>query len=290
MSTSANQFKDELSDLVPNATPAKTAHTNDDIPTTPPATGGNPPAAAAANAAASNEIVGEEVEWGDQEMMKKGDGMDRIRPAPKSDKAVRFALLDLPIPPGASKKYWVRAVRTHWVLRTDGTGKKDQYICLATPEGQGICCTKLAEDGRYHVIAPAVEYTNADPKSGVYPKGYTGPIEVKVGFVDLSRANFRSLSTLPEEGTSIYDYDFVMALNGNKYEFGVKSRKPRWRLNADAAAAVQEAVKKMFLIDNGQKLFKRLGKPISLIQWKALLSGAAPTAKEATLNDVEDLD
>jgi hypothetical protein len=112
--------------------------------------------------------------------------------------------------------------------------------------------------------------------------------EVKVGFVDLSRSNYRTISNLPEENESIYDYDLVMSKNGNKYDFTVKSRTARWKLYPEVVAQVTEVVKRV-LADGGKKFFGKLGKKTSLLEWKALLAGQAGGAAEATLDEVEDL-
>ena len=243
-----------------------------------------------AMASKEEDFSGEEVDWGDSEVMKRGDGLERIRPEKKSDKVIRLALL-----PFLGKPH---GTRTHFVATREG---KRQYICIGRTEGvpprliftPGLCCKHLDEEGRYHLINLALQYTNSDsnvldPRSGNYAKGYNGPIEFKVGFVDLSRPNFRSISNLIEEGASIYDYDLVMVLNGNKYEFHIKSRTPRWRSTPELTKAVEEACQP-FVQDGGRKLYRRLGKQTSLLEWKALLSGLAAGAAEANLDAVDDL-
>jgi len=241
-------------------------------------------------ASKEEDFSGEEIEWGDSEVMKRGDGLERIRPEKKSDKVIRLALL-----PFLGKPH---GCRTHFVATREG---KRQYVCIGRTEGvpprtvfiPGLCCKHLDEEGRYHLINLALQYTNSDPnvldpRSGNYAKGYNGPIEFKVGFVDLSRPNFRSVTNLIEEGASIYDYDLVMVLNGNKYEFHIKSRTPRWKSTPELAKAVEEACQP-FVQDGGRKLYRRLGKRTSLLEWKALLSGLAAGAAEANLDAVDDL-
>ena len=98
----------------------------------------------------------------------------------------------------------------------------------------------------------------------------------------LSPSNYRLISELAEEGTSIYDYDLAMTMNASRYEFKVKSRKARWKLDPAVAKAVEEAAQP-FVRDGGVKLGKRLGKKITLLEWKSLLAGAP--AKEVTLDD-----
>jgi len=292
---------DELNDIVPSKPPAAAAPPAQaappPAPQTPPQAASPPappPPQASAKASAEEDIdlpapatkgggkdgspVGDEVEWGDTELMKKGDGLERIRPEKKSDKVVRFALLPFIKP---------RGHRSHFVTTKEG---KRQVLCLSQQGEPAFCCQKLDEEGRYHVIALALEYTNVDPRSGnrKLPDGKTPPIEWKIGFVDFSRPNFRSVSSLPEEGTSVYDYDIVMALNGNKYEFNIKARKANWKLDPALAKEVEAAAQK-FIADGGKKLFRRLGKKATLLEWKALLAGAAAGAAEANLDNIEDL-
>ena len=210
--------------------------------------------------------------------MKKGDGLDRIRPE-NANKVVRFSLLDFLKPRGG---------RSHFVTTKEGKSKR---LCLSLQGETVYCCQKLDEEGQYHVVNLALEYTNANPKNGKYEKDANGklpPIEWRIGYVDLSRPNFRSVSGLAEEGDSIYDYDLVMALNARKYEFNVKSRKARWKSNPELVKEVEAAVQR-FIQDGGKKLASKLGKKTSLIEWKALLAGAQAGAAEANLDDVEDL-
>ena len=267
----------------PQAAPASRMEVDDiDIPHQQhqPQQGGSKAAASKEEAA---DFAGEEVDWGDAEIMKRGDGLDRIRPEKKSDKVIRLALLPfLGRPHGC---------RTHFVATREG---KRQYVCMGRNEGTppriafipGLCCKHLDEEGRYHCISLALQYTNSDPdvldpRSGNYAKGYSGPIEFKIGFLDLSRPNFRSVTNLIEEGASIYDYDLVMVLNGNKYEFHIKARTPRWRTSPELAKAVEEACHP-FVQDGGRKLYRRLGKRLSILEWKALLSGLAAGAARPT--------
>jgi len=251
-----------------------------------------------AAASKDEDFIGEEVEWGDSEVMKRGDGLERIRPEKKSDKVIRLALLSFLGKP--------HGCRTHFVATREG---KRQYVCIGKTEGvpprtvfmPGICCKQLDEEGRYHLINLALQYTNTntfpdgtpvlDQRNGNYgskQRPYDGPIEFKIGFVDLSRPNFRSITNLIEEGGSIYDYDLVMVLNVNKYEFHIKSRTPRWRSTPELIKAVEEACQP-FIQDGGRKLYRRLGKRMSPLEWKALLSGLATGAAEANLDAVDDL-
>jgi hypothetical protein len=227
----------------------------------------------------SGELTGEEVDWGNEELMKKGDGVDRIRPEKGKDNVKRLALIK-ELPP--------RGLRRHFIQTKDG---KRNLICLATKDNPiGFCCKQADEEGQYHAIAGAVEYLNINPKTGKFPEVDGKPVvpEVKVGFVDLSRSNYRAISNLPEEGESLYDYDLVMSMDGNKYSFTIKSRKARWMMYPEVVAQVEAAVKRI-LADGGSKFYKKLGKKLSLIEWKAVFAGQAGGAAEASLDEMDDI-
>ena len=236
----------------------------------------NPPVNTPKAAAGKGDVgpAGREVDFGDEELMKRGDGLNRIRPDKGSDKVVRFSLLPFAKP---------KAARSHYVVTKEG---KSNRLCLTKDAEPGYCCTKLDEEGRMHVVAPALQYLNANPRTGKYTKGM--PVEYKVGYVDLSRPNYRSVSLLPEEGQSVYDLDIVMALNGNKYEFNVVSRLARWRKNPELAAEVEKTTKAL-IGEGGKKLDRKLGRKTTLLEWKALLAGVATGAEEASLDNLEEV-
>ena len=183
--------------------------------------------------------------------MAKGDGLNRIRA--DKQKVVRFALLPF-IKPKAGKSHFVEA-----------KDKKGTFRCLPvkSEDDTPYCCAKLEEDGMLHVVALAIQYVNADSKTGGYAKdanGHFPPIEWEVGYVDLSRSNYRSVSNLPPEDSDVYDIDMVMSKkeNGIGYEFTLKANKARWRQNPALAKEVEAAAQK-FLRDGGKKLIGKLG-------------------------------
>ena len=216
-----------------------------------------------------------DVDFGDLKLMAKGDGLTRIRA--DKNKAVRLALLNF-IP--------AKSAQSHFV---EGKDKKGSFRCLPSKDGElPFCCSKLGEEGMVHVVALALHYTNAKPSDGKYDKGT--PIEWEIGYVDLSRSNYRSVSNLaPEEG-SVYDIDIIMTkkTSGIGYEFTSPSPKARWKQNPELVAEVEEAAKK-YVNDGGKKLTGKLGKKLNLLEWKALLSETASSAEEASLEDISDL-
>lgn len=244
-----------------------------------------PPAPAAKSSTAStavdNDLVGQEIEFDDEDTIKFGDGLDRIRPEKKSTKQIRFALLPFLKP---------RVARSHYVVTKEG---KPNHICLSLKGEPAYCCQKLDAEGQQHVVALALEYTNVNPKTAKYTKDATTgkfpAIEYRIGYVDLSRSNFRSLQGLVQEDGSIYNYDLAMYLNGNKYEFSVRNTAALWKNNPELAKEVEEACQ-AYVQDGGAKLARKLGKKTTLIQWKALISGMATGgAAEANLDNVEEL-
>jgi hypothetical protein len=278
------RFEDELDDVTPNTKTAATAtnaatatakasakdELEEDEAPAPKAT-----TKSKANAAPADDDENLDVSFGDQKLMAKGDGLNRIRA--EKGKMVRFALLPFVNP---------KAAKSHFVETKD---KKGTFRCLPVKEGEiPYCCQKLDEEGQQHVVALAIHYTNASPKDGGYEKGT--PIEYEIGYVDLSRSNYRAVSNLiPEDGT-IFDIDIAMAKkdNGIGYEFVARSTKAaRWKLNPELAAEVEAAAQK-FVKDGGKKLAGKLGRKLTLIEWKALLAGQS-NAKEASMEDIEDM-
>lgn len=250
--TATAPAKAEADEDIPVKSAAKTAHTTDE------------------------EDDNLDVEFGDQKLMAKGDGLNRIRA--DKNKVVRFALLPFTSP---------KAAKSHFVETKD---KKGTYRCLSKGDELGYCCQKLDEEGMQHVVSLALWYTNADPKTGVYEKGT--PIEWEVGYVDLSRSNYRSVSNLAPEDSDVYGIDIVMSKkdNGIGYEFVLRSAKAKWKQNPELAAEVEAAAQK-FLKDGAKKLVSKLGRKISLAEWKVLLSGqTAASAKEASLEDLENME
>src|SRR5271157_3278726 len=235
-------------------------------------------------AAAAGDEDDLDVEFGDEKLATRPNMLNRCRPAEKG-KAVRFALLPF-IKPKSAKNHFVEL-----------PGKKLTARCLTpgnSPDA-GYCCAKLGEDGELHVAALVIRYTNADTKTGGYDKGAV--IEWEVQYVDLTRSNYRAVSHLIDEmvednpNVSVYDIDIVMKHDPDRafgYQFQRISQKARWKQNPELVAEVKAAAEK-FTKEDGKILKGRLGKKLTLQEWKALLSGVAAGAEEARLDDVEDL-
>ncbi len=225
-----------------------------------------------------------DVDFGDDKLATRPNMLNRCRPSEKG-KAVRFALLPF-IKPKSAKNHFVEL-----------PGKKLTARCLtpANSPDAGYCCAKLGEDGELHVAALVVRYTNADSKTGGYEKGAV--IEWEVQYVDLTRSNYRAVSHLIDEliednpTITVYDIDIVMQHDPDRafgYQFKRIAQKARWKQNPQLVEEVRLAADK-FTKDDGKIMKGRLGKKLTLPEWKALLSGVAAGAEEAKLDDVEDL-
>lgn len=286
-------FKDELDDL-PVAKPA--AAEGEVVATATPAAA--TPAAATtvtveddddkagmkpAKAAASEEEIEDlSVDFGDKELMKRGDGLERLRP--EKGKAVRFAIL------GEFLK--ARMAYTHFI------DKKGTYRCLVdkikrmakdkggNPDASGYCCNKLKEASEPTICVLVVHYKNADPIEGGYEKGAI--IDWDIKYVQLTKSNFQAISRLPEEEQSVNDIDVVM-MHANRafgYEFHKKSSKPRWKANPALIEEVKEKIKPYL---DGKKIDGKLGRKVTDLEMKALISSLAAGSEDAKLGDVESL-
>lgn len=263
---------------------AKTKPTEDELDEPTPkaaAAGGHKGTKGNAPAADEDDL---DVEFGDDKLATRPNMLNRCRPSEKG-KAVRFALLPF-IKPKSAKNHFVEL-----------PGKKLTARCLtpANSPDAGYCCAKLGEDGELHVASLVIRYTNADSKTGGYEKGAV--IEWEVQYVDLTRSNYRAVSHLIDEmvednpNVSVYDIDIVMKHDPDRafgYQFQRISQKARWKQNPQLVEEVKLAAEK-FTKDDGKILKGRLGKKLTLQEWKALLSGVAAGAEEARLDDVEDL-
>ena len=202
----------------------------------------------------------DDCEFGDTKLMRKTDGLDRVRPA-KGD-AVRFAIL-----PGFKPK----KAMNHYI------DKKGTYRCLTSEEGEGICCKQLGA-ADLHIAALVVHYTNANTKTGKYSPDQTDT-EFEIKYVYLSRTNFADISALVQEDERPEDFDIVMTHreNGVGYKMARISKEARWKKHKAVVAAVTEAAEKF---EDGVLLTKKLGKKINAIEWKQLLSTLDGSAEE----------
>lgn len=302
MNAKQNQFVDDFEDLKPQAqaTTAVKAAAKAAAPAPAPTTPGptqqpGPPSTpvvpltptvtasaatsevedAPTHAPAAKQTVEEfDVEFGDEKLMSRSDGLDICRP--EKGKTIRFALL--------TNYLKAKSVHNHYIE------KKGTFYCLSTPESQGVCCQKLGES-QPQIVALVLQYTNANPKTGRYDKDSQGvfpPIQWEIKFIRLSRSAFRRVSNLAEEEGTAADIDITMCHrdSGIGYEYN-KVSPARWKRNPELVKEVDEAIKP-FLTDNGKKLLSKLGKKISVLQFRAVIAGTVPS-DEADMSAVDDI-
>jgi hypothetical protein len=192
-----------------------------------------------------------DVDFGDTTLLSKPDGLPLFRPSRQYN--IRFALVEALKP---------KKTHVHYL-----EGQKLSIRCVSTDPGEveGICCTRLG-DPELRIVALAVRYQNADVQGRLDKEIIP---ELEVGYLRLSRANFRSISSLPDEGSTVYDLDIVMSMrkSGVGYDFTTIARTPRY-LVAGLEAAVK-AMCKPYL--DGAKLVSKLPPIRSEAEVKALL-------------------
>jgi hypothetical protein len=220
------------------------------------------------------------------------DGLDQIKPGDKTTK-IRAAVLTQIVKP---KMAW-----GHFIKKADG--KKVFVRCHSVRDNKHVitkkaaCCAKLNDDddqkAQLNFAAPAIKYGNTDAAGAFLADegGKALPIKWSLGWLKLSRAGYKQISELILEGESAHDFDFTMAYrdNGVGFEFKRKSKGlPRYMANPDLAKEViAEATEKL---SDGKLLTKKLGKVISEVDMKALLSGAAATStKNTQVDNTDDL-
>lgn len=224
-------------------------------------------------------------DWDDQTLMRKKDPMPRVRPEKNGAKAVRFAILPFVKPKRAYSHY------------VDKGEKKGTFRCLSSEDNpEGVCCTSgQIQQSQLAIVALVVKYSNVDPKSGKYEGKYkTADTEWELGHVSLSRSNYTQINKLveDEEGEggkqeTVYDFDIIMTHNeasGIGYTLTRASRTPRWRKDPEVAAAVEAAAAPFV---DGKLLTSRLGRKLTPIEWKALLSGLTGEVEDESGDDGE---
>jgi len=204
----------------------------------------------------------------DYEELKSKPGLPSILPK-EQGKTVRFALVK-----GA--KAFVKP--THFLTGFNTKGRT--VVC------PGVDCPECKKGGdhasRRKVVALAIKYeTNGD---GKFATGTTKPL-LSVGFVNLSPTAYTELSDCPSENEDIYSVDFktTKKTNGIGWTFNRMSAPPAYQ-KARMEAEVAELVAPYL---DGKLLKSRLGKQVSVIEMKVMLSGSAA---EPTLEDIEGLD
>ena len=241
------------------------------------------------NATAPTANTDLDVDFGDNDAVATGDALDRIYPSDKTSR-VRGALLTHLV---KAKMGWV-----HYVKVGD---KKQTVRCQSVRDKarknaiikEGECCKKLNRDddqrAQLNVAALGLQYTNVDPATGKWENAET-PIKWKLGWYKFSPSGFRAIGKITLEGEKSEDFDFVtMAKEGNGigYEYvRMTKNQPRYRVNPEL---VKEVETEAATYADGEFLTKRLGKVLTELELKALLSGASATQKDRQIDNAGDL-
>ncbi len=238
----------------------------------------DPPAGAAkaAHAVGGFSLDNYKVEFGNEKLMSQSDGLDLIRP--DQGKTSRFALLTDYLP--------VLFICNHYIQG------KGSFHCLSPEDKSEVCCTTEGQkESQPQFVALALNYTNADPKTGRYAKvdGVYPPIQWSLGFVRMSRSAYKRISQLPEEESRPADIDIAMSHHGKGkgYDY-TKASAARWKRNPELVKEVEAAIKPFL---DGRKLFGKLGRKVTKLEYRAMLAGtgtAAPSG-EVDLSEIDDL-
>ena len=233
-----------------------------------------------------------EVDFGNQDLMTKGDGFDKISP-PESNKsnAVRINML-----------YDVLKPQARWVHFITGKGP---FICNSERDPKGLvtklapCCRKLQNDDKQkaqlNVLILAFWYKNVDQKTGKFVTKkdregnlYQDPLEWEIGYIKLTRSGYRRVSNMIQEDKKPHDLDVLITWkdNGIGFDYNVISSTCRFRQNEELLAEVLEAAAKF---KDGSALRKKLGKQATDLEWAMILGSASTKASDAVVDDVSDL-
>lgn len=220
------------------------------------------------------------VEFGDEKLMSRSDGLDILRP--DKGKTVRFALLTDFVP---AKRAFIHYIKG-----------KGTYHCLGGEQDKSqICCTST-EESQPQIVALVIHYTNANQKTGRYDPvvGADGqkhypPIQWEIKFVRLSRSAFRRVSNLVEEDGKPTDIDITMNPKDGSFGYEYNKVSPaRWKRNPELVKEVEAAIKQFA---DGKKLFQKLGKKATQLEFRAVLAGTrGPSSDDAAdLNQIDDI-
>lgn len=227
-----------------------------------------------------------DTDFDDERIYHRSGQLNQCRPD-KSLKAVRFAFIPVE---------WLKpkSAKTHFLKGLGKEGKMGRFRCLSPlgSDDQGLCCIALDKDGETTIVALAVRYLNANSE-GKYIKGADGsvpPIEWEIQFVRLSQFNMKQIKKLAPEDSDVFHIDIIMSMAEGRafgYEFTAPTAgTARWLKNPQLIEEIKHAVQRFA---DGKILISKLGKKLSEMEWKALLSGVTTGVDEAKLDNMEEL-
>ncbi len=211
----------------------------------------------------NNNPDADSISWGDEEVGRVGDGLNRLKP--EANKKIRVALIP-GVKPRAGRVHWIESGQTKGNFRCSGTGCP---LCLG------------GNAARYSVAAVAIQYTNADPVTGKLPKDT--PLAYQVGYLAMGQQAFRAVSDIAPEGSTPADVDILISFDGRRYDYKAACSPPRYRQAGD-----DEKVKALAAPELN-KLGGKVGRNATPQQLKVFgaTSGLKKTA--ATVDDIDSL-
>jgi hypothetical protein len=216
----------------------------------------------------------EDVDFGDEDLMKNNGFLERIEVKEKGQFA-RFTILS-EVKPKRAFSHYVEG-KGSFRCFTDQSDKKAP---------KAACCKHLGEPG-LDIVALVLQYTNASPKDGKLKKD--AAVEFKIKFIKLSRAQYAKVSRLAEEDGTVYGIDILMfqPSSGIGYDYTRISSKAKYLSNPELVAAVKEELAPYL---DGSKLSSRLPKKIAKGELNGYLTAANKgDDDESDLDEIEDI-
>ena len=217
------------------------------------------------------EEVYDEVDFGDEEMMKNTGFLEKLQVKDKKQVA-RFSLLDVR-----------KAIRgfAHYV---EGKGSFSCFTDHKNPKAPKAACCKTLGDPQMRVVALVVHYTNADTKTGKLMKDV--PVEFEIKYVNLTKKQFQDISKLAEEDGTVYGMDITMAVrsNGIGLDFHRIASKAKYLSNSDLTDEILEAANEV-----KDKLGKTLPKKITKAELAVYLAAAQNEEEDPDMEEIEDI-
>jgi hypothetical protein len=209
------------------------------------------------------------VDFGDAEVMAR-TGIQKILPT--SSRAVRVANLTDLIKPQMAWSHFIEIGET-----------KGSYRCLTERDRKGnptkglaVCCQALNGDKKMNaqliIAVLALVYLGANAQ-GTFDKNHATS-DFEVGWLKLSKSGFAQVSRMKLEDGEDVDFDFVISekTNGIGFDYSKISNKCKFREYPEWKEEVMEAAAPYL---DGVQLVSRLGRKITEIEWKAILSGTS---------------
>lgn len=207
----------------------------------------------------------------DHDELKAKPSLTSVLPK-EANKVNRFALV---------KGFKAFAKPTHFLASAGAKG----MTVLCVGEGCPECARGGDHGSRRKIVALAILYTT--DTNGKFVAGTTKP-GITIGFISLSPTAYSELSDCPSEGEDIYSVDFkaTKKSNGIGWNYGRMSHPTTY-----VRAGIESEVAELAAQVDPKVLKARLGKTVSLLELKAMVSGVPLSSLDtaASLADIEDL-